>query len=130
MVILCGGGADRGVPGTRAAPGLAQLGVQLEPPERGVPDALQLLPDRAERVAPGAVVAEPALGADRHQPGVGQRLELQRHRAEGDVGHRRVDVPGAALLVPHQPQDLLPPGRGEHGQDRQHRRHGDHFSYN
>ena len=119
---LCEGGGT-GRAGTRAAPRLAQLGVQLEPPERVAPDALQLLPDRAERVAAGAVVAETALGADGHEPGVRQGLQLQRHGAERDVGHRRVDVPGAALLVPHQPQDLLPPGRREHGQDGQHRRH-------
>ena len=106
------GGTGRA--GTRAAPRLAQLGVQLEPPERVAPDALQLLPDRAERVAAGAVVAETALGADRHEPGVREGLQLQRHGAERDVGHRRVDVPRAPLLVPHQAQDLLAPGRGKH----------------
>ena len=117
------GRAERGVPGRGPRRAWRSSACTLEPPERVAPDALQLLPDRAERVAAGAVVAETALGADRHEPGVRQGLQLQRHGAERDVGHRRVDVPRATLLVPHQAQDLLAPGGGEHGEDGQHRGH-------
>jgi hypothetical protein len=98
--------------------------MQLESPERGVPDALQLLTDGAERVPSGAVEAEPAVRPDRDQPGIGQRFQLERHGAEGDVRHRRMDVAGTPLLVPDQPQDFLPARRGESGQDREYRGHG------
>ena len=71
----------------------------------------------------------PAVGACRDQPGGGQRAQLQGDGAEGDVGHGAMDVAGAQLGAPQQPQDLPTARGGQGGEDRR-GDHGHNFSYN
>ena len=100
-------------PGARAAACLVELGQYLETPQGLTPHLLEHLPDRTQGLAPGAVDPLPAFDAHVHQAGLGQRAQVQRHRAERDVGHRLVDGTGLQLVFPHQAQDLAPAGRGD-----------------
>ena len=47
-----------------------------------------------------------AVAARLDQPGIGEHLQVLRHRAERDVAERAMDVTGCALLAPYEPQDL------------------------
>src|SRR6266536_3268355 len=94
-------------PRPRPAARLFEFGGELEPPECVVPHPLERGGHRAERLPSRAVIAEAAVGARAQETRVRQRLELQRHGAEGDVRHRAPDCARALLLVPDEAQDLL-----------------------
>ena len=57
------------------------------------------------------------LAPDQDQAGVGERLELERHSAERDVGHGRMDVPGGDFAIPDQAQDLAAAGGRDGGEN-------------
>jgi hypothetical protein len=87
----------------RPSAALFQLRSELQPVQCVVPHAFEHLAERAKRFFPGAVEAVLAIPAHIEQTRFGERAEVQRDRAEGDVRHRAVNVPGVTLLVPHQP---------------------------
>ena len=91
--------------------------LQLQPPQRVVPHALERRADRTERSRRARVEAVPVLAADVDESGLGQRAELQRDGAERHVRHGGVDVAGGELAVPHQAQDLAAARRGDGGED-------------
>src|SRR3954453_21226032 len=50
------------------------------------------------------------------EPRLGEGAQLQRYRAERDVGHSAVDVTRARLAIPDEPQDFAPARRGDRGE--------------
>src|SRR5207237_4547393 len=104
-------------PRPRSAPGLLELRVELQPPERIFPHALERGGDGTERRAPRAVEAVFVVAAALDETGFAERAQLQRHGAEGDVGHRGMNVPGGQLAAPYEPQDLAPAWRRDGGKD-------------
>ena len=64
----------------------------------------------------GSIEAIASVAADVDQAGLDERPELQRDGPEGHIRHRRMNLPGSALIAPDQPQDLAPPGRGHRGE--------------
>src|SRR5437588_42551 len=67
--------------------------------------------------APRAVEAVFVVAAALDETGFAERAQLQRHGAEGDVGHRGMNVPGGQLAAPYEPQDLAPAWRRDGGKD-------------
>src|SRR5512132_4142240 len=96
----------------RSATRVFQFGGQLELPKGIVPHALENTRDRSERIPPGAVEALAAVGAHLNETGVLQGAQLEGHRSEGDVRHRRGDGARVELLRPNEAQDLLAARRG------------------
>ena len=111
-------------PGARTAARFFEFCLQLESPQRVPPHLFEGLPDRSQGSPACTVETMPALGSHLHETGVAQRPELQRNRAECHVGHGPMDVSGAQLALPDQPQYFTPPRRGDGGQGRGVERHG------
>ena len=80
-------------------------------PQRVGPHLFQHRGDRPKRIAADLIDAELGVGARLDEPGVGEHLELERDRAEGDIRHGLVNGAGRQLLFPQQPQNLAAPGR-------------------
>jgi hypothetical protein len=114
----------------RTSPRVFEFSVQLQTPQRIVPHPLELAGQRAQAFAPGAVQPPLAVAPADDEAGVGERTQVKRDGAKGDVGHRRVDVAGRDFAVPDQPEDFLPPGAGNGREDRGLESHGHKFRLN
>ena len=93
----------------RSAPGVFELGLQFQIPERVGPHVLEHAADRPECLTPCPVQAMAPLAADVDQTRLDQGPELKRDGAEGDVGHRRVNLTRGPLVAPDQAENLAPP---------------------
>lgn len=102
--------------GTRATPTLLQLGEQGKPRQRVVPHGLEHRGKGRECDAISTVEALPPLGTYHHETRLEEGFELERHGAEGDVGHRGPDGAGTLLGGPDEAQEFAATGGGKSGE--------------
>src|SRR5204862_6807465 len=93
--------------------------------ERVVPHRFEPLRQRTQIVLPRGVEALAALAPAAQEGSVLEPPEVLRHRPEGHVAQGAVDLARAALALPHQAEDLAPPGRA---QALDHRGHEDNLA--
>src|SRR5688572_24328824 len=99
----------------RAAPRVFELRLHLQSPQGVVPHGFECGAEGTEGGAAREVKALPVLAAAGDEPGLAQRFQLERDRAERDVGQRRVDVTGGALAIPDESEDLAAARGGDGG---------------
>jgi hypothetical protein len=107
--------------GSRPPPAFLKFGANLETVEGAIPGFFQPMAKRPERVFAGDIKAALPLASRGYQTRFPQNTQMLRDRAYGQIAERMMDLADGALLVPHQPQDLLPAG-GAQNLD-----HGVHF---
>lgn len=103
---MTGRGTAGSTGGSGPPPRLLQFGLDLQAIKCVVPGRFKPESKRAQGIGLGPVETSAAIPPYHDQSGLLQDAEVLGNGPEGDIGECLVNIPGAGLAVPDQPEDF------------------------